>query len=310
MLFSESQSRLPSGIDLVDNLQSIDEASIYPVSMVRVRYNDRLDKNLIQLEELCEFSNANGINDGESAINTICEDCGIDNDSKIGFVVNEASLYEDDELSSVAQSLKQNKYPLFISEISSRNPYYTTLKEALKLDEDYVSLDESYHLQVYLENVLEDISNRVANTKNSIVDNISNRFNRNTERISNAFNNAKRLPSEFNRIKEKTNNLVDKIKSTPGKIETTIDTITSIPGKAKRKIKRTITTTKETISDSAKSLANKLASVKKMIREKANSLSKLPAEGKALAQRQIKKLKSMSEILKQKLVAAKRKVVG
>ena len=57
----------------------------------------------------------------------------IDNDSTIGFVVNEASLYEDDELVEISQSLKESGYDLFISPVSEKSIYYQQLMKLLKM---------------------------------------------------------------------------------------------------------------------------------------------------------------------------------
>lgn len=98
MLFTANQlkaSALDEATALLENASylSDDEARYYP-EMVPVRENARLQKYVVRLEDLVEYSMANGISDGGVALQQICEASDIDLGNVI-FSVDEVNVLED-----------------------------------------------------------------------------------------------------------------------------------------------------------------------------------------------------------------------
>ena len=155
--------------ELLESLPSLNESlSSYNGEMVPIRHNSRLGKNLIQLEDFYKYSTINNFEDGDAAIGAVCESNMISVDGSIGFMVNEASLYANDELAQLAEEVKTAGYPFYVSEISSSSNYYKNLQEALALDEGATCFEESQALQAFCEGVLEDKLAGVINHIHSI----------------------------------------------------------------------------------------------------------------------------------------------
>ena len=152
---------------MLDNMEYITESeSKISALMVPVRHNARLGEDLIQLESFVRYGMSNNISDGGRAIANICTESGAPSDH-IGFVVNEASLYEDDEVLDTFAQVKEED-----------SEFYRDLMNALTLDEAYSTFEESENLKSYCEefapidkmkelgsNVSNAVSNKTASAK-------------------------------------------------------------------------------------------------------------------------------------------------
>lgn len=79
------------------------ESTYYP-EMVPIRENARLGCNLMRIEDLVEYSLANGIDDAGVAVKQICEASGMDVRT-LAFTVDEVNLLEDVELEDTIRNI-------------------------------------------------------------------------------------------------------------------------------------------------------------------------------------------------------------
>lgn len=129
------------------------ESRYYP-EMVPIRENERLGCKLMRIEDLVEYSLANGITDSAIAAHQICEAAKVD-PSELGFTVDEVNLLEDVELEETIRSIMQAnpEIPFFAAPISENdmasiitNAAVGTLAQALDegSDEYGFTLFEAY----------------------------------------------------------------------------------------------------------------------------------------------------------------------
>lgn len=160
MLVKEHQILGESSLNLLDKMQYIAESSMDPY-FVPVRYNDRFDQDLIKLEDFCRFAESNGIEDAGVAIAMICESNHIA-PHNIGFYAEEWSIMADDNIADTANLMLENGYRVLAAPISHDDLYYKALDEAMELDEEYMTFEESPNLLAYCEeNVFEKTSNKI-----------------------------------------------------------------------------------------------------------------------------------------------------
>lgn len=175
---------MQEAMSMLDQMEYLDESFGSSAYLVPVRHNYRLDKDLIQLESFVDYANQNGIQDAGYAIANICEACNITAD-KIGFSVNDYSLYADEGILETAQLMQENGYLIATSQVPSESVWYKSLEEALELDKDCSLYEESPHLVAYCEsaylneNVFEDVSNAVSKKARGAYNWVSNKASSN-----------------------------------------------------------------------------------------------------------------------------------
>ena len=199
MLYSANQLT-PTPTSVLESLQYLTEAeSKYDPCMVSIKNSRRLDQDMIRLESVRDYVLDSGINNVVDVIHNICE-ANLISTNKIAFMVNEASLYEDDELVDTAYQLLEHGFNVNIAQLSSDNIYYRALDEALRLDQYAETFDESYNLQDYVfnENIIKDGYQKVKDTVSRNVDNMKDFYNDTKKGISN------KLAALSKKIKELT----------------------------------------------------------------------------------------------------------
>lgn len=256
MLLKESDLNRSNDFDFIESLDSLNESEMYyTANMVPIRHIDRLNKNLIQLEEFVRYGNSNGITDGHKAIGAVCEASMVDNDSKIGFIVNEASLYEDDELVETAQSLKEAGYDVYICPVSESSIYYKELMEAFEQDRKVETFEDSVHLQAYCEGT---INQNLTKVKYAVTG-VGNRAGKNMLRIKNHIQNT------ADGVKSVVNNTGEGIKTLANKYSAAkqaVRNFTDKASKAPETLKQTATNTLQKAKDTANTLKSKLIAAK------------------------------------------------
>ena len=151
-------------LDSIDHL-SLDESAFDP-SMVNVRHNARLGQDLIQLESFLGFAQCYGIEDAGLAIHRVCEANSVPRDN-LGFVANEENIIADDELADTFTQLAEAGFPCHVARISSDSLYYSSLMEALEMDQEYATLDESANCLNYLnESIITDAKDKASSGYN------------------------------------------------------------------------------------------------------------------------------------------------
>ena len=214
MLYSANQLT-PTPTSVLESLQYLTEAeSKYDPCMVSIKNSRRLDQDMIRLESVRDYVLDSGINNVVDVIHNICE-ANLISTNKIAFMVNEASLYEDDELVDTAYQLLEHGFNVNIAQLSSDNIYYRALDEALRLDQYAETFDESYNLQDYVfnENIIKDGYQKVKDTVSRNVDNMKDFYNDTKKGISN------KLAALSKKIKE----LTAKAKTLTGSAKETIN---------------------------------------------------------------------------------------
>lgn len=121
MLFTAQQMRtsaLDEATALLENASYLSdaEARYYP-EMVPVRENTRLQKNVVRVEDLVEYSMSNGIDDGGVALKQICEASNIDMSSVV-FSVDEVSVLEDVNMEDTVRGLIQAGVQVYAAPVS------------------------------------------------------------------------------------------------------------------------------------------------------------------------------------------------
>ena len=214
MLYSANQLT-PTPTSVLESLQYLTEAeSKYDPCMVSIKNSRRLDQDMIRLESVRDYVLDSGINNVVDVIHNICE-ANLISTNKVAFMVNEASLYEDDELANTAYQLLEHGFNVNIAQLSSDNIYYRALDEALRLDQYAETFEESYNLQDYVfnENIIKDGYQKVKDTVSRNVDNMKDFYNDTKKGISN------KLAALSKKIKE----LTAKAKTLTGSAKETIN---------------------------------------------------------------------------------------
>lgn len=85
-----------------DMIHLSNSESDYQPIMVPVRESSYLNKNIIRLEDLLEYSRSNSITDAGESITNVCEHAGIDIDS-ICFTLNEENLIGNEEMADTVK---------------------------------------------------------------------------------------------------------------------------------------------------------------------------------------------------------------
>lgn len=273
----------------LNDLEYITESeNVYPAVAVPIHYNERLDRDLIHLENFMLFGERNGIDDCGQAIAIVCEENKVPL-TNIGFVVNEASLYEDEEIASTANILKENGIPVVVAPISSTSCYYRELAEALELDKDCSTFEESVNLQMYCEGVMDDIKNKVSSgydaVKNRVSTNIKNAkdffstsANATSKSLSNKLASIRRTLSEkMSKLRSASGDAkvflqrqVDKLKSAYQAVK---DKLSSAKGSVSEKLTAGANDVKDLagkVGDNATSVVNKVKNKAKNIKSKFN----------------------------------------
>lgn len=256
MLLKESDLYGSNDFDFIESLDSLSESEmIYTANMVPIRHIDRLNRNLIQLEEFVKYGTSNGITNGHKAIGAVCEASMINNDSTIGFVVNEASLYEDDELVEITQSIKEAGYKVYITPVSENSIYYQQLMEAFNKDFEAESFKDSYHLQAYCEGTVKEN----LNTLKYAVTGVGNKAGKNMIRIKNHIQNG------ANTVKSAATTAGDSVKTLANKYSAAkqaVRNFTDKASKAPESLKQTANNTLQKAKDAATTIKNKLVAAK------------------------------------------------
>ena len=214
MLYSANQLT-PTPASVLESLSYLTEAeSKYDPCMVSIKNSRRLDQDMIRLESVRDYVLDSGINNVVDVIHNICE-ANLISTNKVAFMVNESSLYEDDELANTAYQLLEHGFNVNIAQLSSDNIYYRALDEALRLDQYAETFDESYNLQDYVfnENIIKDGYQKVKDTVSRNVDNMKDFYNDTKKGISN------KLAALSKKIKE----LTAKAKTLTGSAKETIN---------------------------------------------------------------------------------------
>lgn len=256
MLLKESDLYGSNDFDFIESLDSLSESEmIYTANMVPIRHIDRLNRNLIQLEEFVKYGTSNSITNGHKAIGAVCEASMINNDSRIGFVVNEASLYEDDELVEITQSIKEAGYKVYITPVSENSIYYQQLMEAFNKDFEAESFKDSYHLQAYCEGTIKDNLNKIKYA----VGGVGNRAGQNMIRIKNHIQNG------TDAVKSAATTAGDSVKTLANKYSAAKQAVRNFSDKASKapeSLKQTANNTLQKAKDTATTIKNKLVAAK------------------------------------------------
>lgn len=125
---------------LLENANYLTESeSQYFPEMVPIRENDRLGCKLMRIEDLVDYSLANGITDSAIAAKQICEAAHV-NIEELGFTVDEVNLLEDVALEDTIRNIinMNPDVPFFAAPISENdmaavitNAAVNTLAEAI-----------------------------------------------------------------------------------------------------------------------------------------------------------------------------------
>ena len=263
MLYSANQLT-PTPTSVLESLQYLTEAeSKYDPCMVSIKNSRRLDQDMIRLESVRDYVLDSGINNVVDVIHNICE-ANLISTNKVAFMVNEASLYEDDELANTAYQLLEHGFNVNIAQLSSDNIYYRALDEALRLDQYAETFDESYNLQDYVfnENIIKDGYQKVKDTVSRNVDNMKDFYNDTKKGISN------KLAALSKKIKELTAKATTLTGSAKETINKQINKLKAAYRAAKKKAVSMKNTAVDKVSGAGKYVKDKLSGAGQWAKDK------------------------------------------
>ena len=263
MLYSANQLT-PTSVSVLESLQYLTEAeSKYDPCMVSIKNSRRLDQDMIRLESVRDYVLDSGINNVVDVIHNICE-ANLISTNKIAFMVNEASLYEDDELANTAYQLLEHGFNVNIAQLSSDNIYYRALDEALRLDQYAETFEESYNLQDYVfnENIIKDGYQKVKDTVSRNVDNMKDFYNDTKKGISN------KLAALSKKIKELTAKATTLTGSAKKTINKQINKLKAAYNAAKKKAVSMKNTAVDKVSGAGKYVKDKVSGAGQWAKDK------------------------------------------
>ena len=263
MLYSANQLT-PTPTSVLESLQYLTEAeSKYDPCMVSIKNSRRLDQDMIRLESVRDYVLDSGINNVVDVIHNICE-ANLISTNKIAFMVNEASLYEDDELANTAYQLLEHGFNVNIAQLSSDNIYYRALDEALRLDQYAETFEESYNLQDYVfnENIIKDGYQKVKDTVSRNVDNMKDFYNDTKKGISN------KLAALSKKIKELTAKATTLTGSAKETINKQINKLKAAYNAAKKKAVSMKNTAVDKVSGAGKYVKDKVSGAGQWAKDK------------------------------------------
>lgn len=133
MLITESQLgfRSANSLNILDKMSYLTEAeSMYSAALVPVVENTSLGANLIRLEDVISFSEANGIEDLGYSLNLICEASQID-PSTVTFTVQEDAILGDPEIAQLTQGIMEAGVGVVALPVSGNYPMCMALDIAV-----------------------------------------------------------------------------------------------------------------------------------------------------------------------------------
>ena len=263
MLYSANQLT-PTPTSVLESLQYLTEAeSKYDPCMVSIKNSRRLDQDMIRLESVRDYVLDSGINNVVDVIHNICE-ANLISTNKVAFMVNEASLYEDDELANTAYQLLEHGFNVNIAQLSSDNIYYRALDEALRLDQYAETFEESYNLQDYVfnENIIKDGYQKVKDTVSRNVDNMKDFYNDTKKGISN------KLAALSKKIKELTAKATTLTGSAKETINKQINKLKAAYSAAKKKAVSMKNTAVDKVSGASKYVKDKVSGAGQWAKDK------------------------------------------
>ena len=263
MLYSANQLT-PTPASVLESLCYLTEAeSKYDPCMVPIKNSRRLDQDMIRLESVRDYVLYSGIRNVVDVIHNICE-ANLISTNKIAFMVNEASLYEDDELVDTASQLLEHGFNVNIAQLSSDNIYYRALDEALRLDQYAETFEESYNLQDYVfnENIIKDGYQKVKDTVSRNVDNMKDFYNDTKKGISN------KLAALSKKIKELTAKATTLTGSAKETINKQINKLKAAYNAAKKKAVSMKNTAVDKVSGAGKYVKDKVSGAGQWAKDK------------------------------------------
>lgn len=260
---------------LVNRMETLTESeSDYPAVMVPIRYNDRLDQDLVRLESFVEYATQNAIEDAGQALASVCEASNI-NPSHIGFYVNETTLYADDEMADTVKMFMESGYTVAVAPIPTASTAYQELMEALQLDEECSGYEGSPNLRAYCEDI--DLNEGVVDTVKQNVSNagdfVSGKYHKAKKTVSNV---VQSLSDRYASAKQALSRAKDKIRKATGQARVTLSNQISKLESACHVLAKKLASAKKTVagkaSDISSAVKNKAGHVKDTMGNAANTV--------------------------------------
>lgn len=256
-----------SVLEGTDTMSSIN--SVMTPDMVNIKHIGRIDKDLIQLESFVAYSESNGIDDGGIALQKVCEANGVSRYDKVGFMVNEASLYLNDGYVELIEQVQYNGFPVHIAPISSVSIYYRGLEEALQLDSQYTTFEESANLMAFCEfnpfEVGKEYLNKGVTSIKNFGSSVKDRVSKNVSNIKSTLSaSPTALANKLAAIRKSLGEKSAKLKQATGDAKVFLT-------KQVAKLKKAYSTVKEKLIQAKNTVKNKAISAKDYVADKATS---------------------------------------
>ena len=158
MLFKQNElvNPLDEAAQLLESSQFLNESeSAYQPYMVPIRESKQYGSNLIKVEDLVEYSLANGIIDANYAIDSVCEANDIERDT-IAFSIDESIAIYDEEMLDTARCLREAGYSVMVAPISNMNPVYQLVESVVDAMAEYTYTENEDYCDSLFEALISD----------------------------------------------------------------------------------------------------------------------------------------------------------
>ena len=219
MLFKQSDltDTLDEATQLLESCQFLNEAeSSYHPYMVPIRESKEYEANIVKVEDLVEYSMANGITDAGYAIDQICESNDLSIDT-LAFSIDEAMAFYDDEMLDTALTLAEAGAAVVVAPISRLDPMYQLTESVVDNMMEYTGTENEEAADALFESFIMDDYDSVF-AEAAIVDKIKTKASGVKAAVSSKASNAKKAISEkMASLREKMRGLKERAKTLTGK---------------------------------------------------------------------------------------------
>jgi hypothetical protein len=219
MLFKQSElsSSLDEATSLLEDSMFLNESeSSYHPYMIPIRESKEYDANIVKIEDLVEYSMANGITDAQYAIDQVCEANDIDINT-LAFSIDEVSAYYDEEMLDTALALKEAGAGVIVAPISRMDPMYQLTESVVDTMVECTGTEDEEIADALFEAFIMDDYDTVF-SEAAIVDRIKSKGSAVKASVSAKMANAKKAASEkMASLREKMRALKERAKTLTGK---------------------------------------------------------------------------------------------
>lgn len=219
MLFKQEDLTTPvdeAATLLEESMYLNDAESSYHPYMIPVRESKQYEANVVKIEDLVEYSMANGITEAQYAIDQVCEANEISVDT-LAFSIDEANAFYDEEMLDTAVQLREAGAAVVVAPISHLDPMYQITEAVVDTMMECTGTEDEEAADALFEAFIMDDYDSVF-AEAAIVEKVKTKGAAVKASVSAKASNAKKAGSEkLAALREKLRSLKEKAKGLTGK---------------------------------------------------------------------------------------------